>query len=1531
MNGYRRRAMDLLRTMARTIRRHAPLAIPYVALAILVRAWFLPGLISAEDFNAIPWADQAMLQHYFPWPESWDPTIDLGSAMDLYMPMFPVLVIMGALTKLGLGWPVIQRLVFLFPLFVLLPLTPYLLAFRITRSRWAAAAAALVFAINPWVVSSIEIGFIPALLAYALAPLSLLAAIAVVRKNSTRATVAVAVITLAQTCFEPRFTYMSLLMIGAFVVMEAITKPRQRLTRQFATKIALFLAIVISGSMYWLIPTVFSPTAVWSSYLTLKAFVSSSGWLSLIDSYTLFHPYYHEIMSANMFIVYPVDRPFVVIGLLISFSLILCARRPIARAVALIWILGVIFLSGPTSAFGALNQWLFMHVPGLSAFRDASKMYFVVNTAASLALAIMFSSLPGLKLSGLTLRRRTVATVAVLAFVSFYLFAMYDAYNPLRLSNFSAVVATAADHRLQEYIATNVPRGRILFFPEIPQYYRFDDQHPAIASRALATGWPFGLGALNPDESSINRFYASPLSSSLLCELGIRYTVLVTDPNTHFFVPWQLEQQRGEVLQFLNSRSWLSPVDLGLGGLPIDQRPLLYKINGCSSDPERLGFMAPYPVVFDASSSYLEALNGSVFWSRDPAVVIAREQSRLPPYDAVHNVVTGAEFADPNDTRDYPLPYTEQQSLLREGARRVLHQPFQYHGFAFDREAQGRDERQPVPPGLLKESFTTHEGKAQIDAVITPEYPLTQKVDTSTTLRPIPETPGSARKLLVDPSGFITYAGSGFAEIESPDQPAGWLQIENGGAVFNVVNPLTQPVVADITIPGAVALSGAWEPYTVSVAGTDFWNFALSQVLHRSLGGAVPFTMRSVRLLPGSTTLTVTPEHSPIASPSAPSILAIDPHIQVINVRPSGEPQRYVPLAVSLEAVTGGGSRLRIASDQNPDYPAEARFRAFSDMSMPLNEHQDLRVRYISPADPVNYDVALGLSGPAGKIEFVTALPGGLHTFTIKAFEAVQRAFDATREQERKLHRLDYQWLRDDQYKPQDEASSYVLEYVDLLVTKPASRVAAGAVGSVRSFDLIANQTGIASPVKEYRSFVDFTRLPVPVALRTQNVNVESIVKSQRSFSMVASLHRLAQESVPSQLQVGDNATLTLSNGTSVSGLITSADQNTIVVKTGESYTGVRRDTIATISHVFPDERERLSFVVPVDVPPAATNLEFAVAQDPSLKPTFTFLVRSQDSRGVTEIVPQDRALTPSRKPELPPEWQALEPDLGSVTALNVDLPLTPIDLIPRIPVRTRYSFPLSDIFASEMPQARAPRVVGIRLTFEASNTDTRGAHNVMVEVADVAATSASVSTGSEKNWDVGAAPLELDGRPLALRSVRTVGFPLGSATLASADADLSAGKHAVTAGAHAPAVVQTALISIGSPVAGAAADLHDSGGNSFSERYGDLNTGGGMLVMPVTYAPSWQLALVPPALELSGNPVLDYIRVYPYLQPMSAKVRVNGGLNGWVVPAFHGRAVFIYAKAFWSVVGLLLQLAVVGAWIVAYRRWGGSRARRIA
>lgn len=542
MAGYRGRY---------TWQRHALVLLPLILFAFVTRAWFTGGLIIGDDFSPPPSHDPAVLRSYFPWPSLWDSSYITGFDQSLWLPQFPLWAIAGLLARIGFAWPVIERLLWLFPLVGLIVIAPYVAAFRLNKNTVAAAVAALVFSLNTWTVGLIERGHISSLIAYALIPVVLLAADRVSAQRTLGRGLSLALLFTLQICFDIRYAYIAAALIasfglarcGAILINEEWTVCRQSFRQQ--TPIWIFVLLsTLALNAYWIGTIVTAPNLYVSSIGAGQQLSTATNPETWLPALALYYPYYLYMWGTNPFASTAPAFGFYVIPLLVALSLAFERRRALALGVAALALSGIVLaaLSGMPRAY--LDR-----IPGMVMFRDPTK--FIAIIALAYATAVFL----GVNRVYAWLRPRTnggVITAAAVALAIAYAFLMNGAFSPARFSNFSTLAVRPQDAAMSQFIERLPAHQRVLFFPAAPYAVQNTLQHPVLSASELQAVYPF-LG----EGPSLLKFIHSRDMSVALRQLGITTIVLSDDPDDFMYRSFGYNFQYSEALDALDGLKWL--------------------------------------------------------------------------------------------------------------------------------------------------------------------------------------------------------------------------------------------------------------------------------------------------------------------------------------------------------------------------------------------------------------------------------------------------------------------------------------------------------------------------------------------------------------------------------------------------------------------------------------------------------------------------------------------------------------------------------------------------------------------------------------------------------------------------------------------------------------------------------------------------------------------------------------------------------------------------------------------------------------
>jgi len=618
----------------RLLRRHGLIVFPWIALSAMLHAWFLPGRILGDDFTPPPPQSSWMLQHHLPWPSLWDPTFALGHDVTTWAPSFPLWFLSGLFGDLGCSWSVIERLLWLFPLFVLLAVAPYALIWSLTRSSLAATSAALLFAMNTWTVGLLQRGHVPSLIACALIPLLLLA-IRAAFVGDRWASIRLAALFSLQIFYDIRYAYMSLICMAIATLWWLSSEPRRlriamavgasdravhSVWGRLATQGGWWLAGVVAMNLFWMLPALGSTDqhlrsiASGSSLLT---FSSPTSWLSALS---LYFPYYHYVVGSDPFLVSPVEPLFLLLPLLWLCGL-WTAPTWAHRSLMLVASLAATLLIADHNTVLAIPiQWVLHHVPGMVMFRDTNKFFAIVILCYAVSCGYAVAALERYvqrqgMMSWLTSRlpnfqqRLVVSSAAVIVVALLgvtYLWAMRAAYDPLRGSNYAAHPLRPQDRALLDLIGRDQPYRRTLFVPVYPPTLVSTVEHPLVSLS------DFRSDVLDPyPYDSFLAYLRSPFLPELCARFGIDRFVVTDDWGEYVFHHFGYAMSYADTVAMMQRLPWLHQ----------ERRIGRYVVFHVRMSPQPL-FAAPTtPALLFGSPDDMTAVATTAVWAQDPGVI----------------------------------------------------------------------------------------------------------------------------------------------------------------------------------------------------------------------------------------------------------------------------------------------------------------------------------------------------------------------------------------------------------------------------------------------------------------------------------------------------------------------------------------------------------------------------------------------------------------------------------------------------------------------------------------------------------------------------------------------------------------------------------------------------------------------------------------------------------------------------------------------------------------------------------------------
>lgn len=340
-------------------------------------SYLTPTPLNSDDWG---WYSHDAARSLAPWPSLWDPTAGFGANTLAVRNFLPIHSIIGWLAATGLAWGVIEKVTYFVPFVVLSVVGPFVLARHLLRSTPCAAAAALLYASNSYVLLVAQQGQLTIGVAEGVAPLVLWSHLRAARPGATRWGVVTGILLGVQTAYDLRIAYVTVLCILLELSLAAVTVRSRDAVRLLAGRAFVPFAVYGVTQLYWIVPALAYhgdrnlPLAsdLFVPYTTLGHGVAGLHpfWTGDVPSY------FHTLAPSPAALLLPVA----------AFSVL--ARRRVSRELVWLSMCGLVaafLLKQDRPPFDGVYPWMFQHVPGWNLLRESSKLFWVV----ALALAIL--------------------------------------------------------------------------------------------------------------------------------------------------------------------------------------------------------------------------------------------------------------------------------------------------------------------------------------------------------------------------------------------------------------------------------------------------------------------------------------------------------------------------------------------------------------------------------------------------------------------------------------------------------------------------------------------------------------------------------------------------------------------------------------------------------------------------------------------------------------------------------------------------------------------------------------------------------------------------------------------------------------------------------------------------------------------------------------------------------------------------------------------------------------------------------------
>jgi hypothetical protein len=485
---------------------------------------------------------------------------------------YPLLLVYGLFAHPGFSFNIVEKFVNLWPLIFVAPISSFLLVRKVTRSDLAGFIGALFFTFNTYFLSIDTQGHELLTIAFAFAPLAIIAFINLLQQKKIIWVPLSAFSLFVVGSYDPRSMY---ILVGVF----ALYALYHQLVEENKIKINLWINIkyvsavlILFGllNLFWILPTLSLHALTNNEYLSRQIF--GTEFYNLQSSLTSFYPFWTG-KEPTWFQVQKIPIHFWLFPILAFVGLILNKKNKLLGFFAVLALLGVFLAKQEAEPLRFVYPWLYSHIPGFAAFREASKFDFLIN----ISYAVLIGSLVTYIYSYFKNKRK--------AYFIIFLLALLPLLNavPLLTGEINTTFVPKQLPKdfviLKNYIVRDPQYSRVLGI-NLNQHFNFTTvNHPTMDSLySLKNFWGTEIdfyGADRSDESEGKKminYFSSDLGRRLLNNSSVGYLpVFIADKGTNQNIRRDLGENREFFENKLSEVAYLKKIDLGF------QNVLLYK------------------------------------------------------------------------------------------------------------------------------------------------------------------------------------------------------------------------------------------------------------------------------------------------------------------------------------------------------------------------------------------------------------------------------------------------------------------------------------------------------------------------------------------------------------------------------------------------------------------------------------------------------------------------------------------------------------------------------------------------------------------------------------------------------------------------------------------------------------------------------------------------------------------------------------------------------------------------------------------
>lgn len=359
--------------MKKIIKKHEKILcclILIILSAFVYHAWLSFNVFVNGDWRFF--SKESLISNFF--PNIW--ATGFGD-INIILWRYPLDFLSGIFGHLGFNSNISEKFLYFWPIVFIAPIASFFLVKKITKSNLAGFIGSFVFSYNTYFLSIDTQGHELLTVAFSWALFAILSFIYLLETKRKIFIPITALLLFIVSSYDLRSLYVTAGIIILYATYHQLIIEqnwRKNLLFNVLNSFLSFLVLLLLN-LYWILPFVATKTLTSNAILSREILAGS--FYNLQNAIALFYPFWTGV-EPTWFFVQKIPLVFWLYPILAFMGLIVAKKNKQAVFFGLLAVIGIFLTKQDTPPFATVYAFFYSHLPGFSAFREASKFYFLI-------------------------------------------------------------------------------------------------------------------------------------------------------------------------------------------------------------------------------------------------------------------------------------------------------------------------------------------------------------------------------------------------------------------------------------------------------------------------------------------------------------------------------------------------------------------------------------------------------------------------------------------------------------------------------------------------------------------------------------------------------------------------------------------------------------------------------------------------------------------------------------------------------------------------------------------------------------------------------------------------------------------------------------------------------------------------------------------------------------------------------------------------------------------------------------------------